>query len=439
MKKFNNLLIFSLVLVVFVVAFSGTLFAKNTKLAEKDLNQIASELTEVSKLTFKSVPTIQIVEDTDWATVFNEEETYVTQATKKPEASSVLHLFNLPGQLGKYSLKDGKIYLNQGALEDCATTTNLSASVVQKMIVTQQMVIALDDQNFNLKNVVANAAGEPLAAYALIQGHAFAIADRVYGAIGIKTADINSFDKYLEKGMTGPIAAKGKDFYTYVTKNSALTIKDLYAKMPVGDVIMEPQKYVAGQNKIVQAFPTSFGPDIQKELPWKFKYNNFDSIDKLSMFFITRFFSPNATSAVGFEGGISLQFAPKAISGSSAMSMFQGMSMPSLGGGTLMISVCKFTSQKDAEAYYNSISMFMMTSMMGSMKTDQKATDIDLKKSRAKYPNAFIFAKKVPGYNDVVVYLSPIKSNYLIQVAGTSLKMTDDNLLQLIDSITKRL
>lgn len=438
MKKGKNLLTFSLVLMLFGVVFSGSAMAKTTKVVIKDIDEITDKLNAVTRLSLDSVPVIQLVEDSDWTTVCNDEETYMNQTAKKPGASSVLRLFTLPGQLGKYSLKDGKIYLNKGALEDCSDSSGISVTVLQKMVAIQELVIALDDQNFNLKNIIGSAT-EPLATFALIQGHALAVADQVYSATGISSSNINNFDRYMGKSMTGPIADKGKDFYTYVTKNSALTIKDMYAKLPVGDSIMEPKKYVAGQNKAVQVFPASFGPDIQKELPWKFKYNSFNSIDKLSMFFITKFFSPNATSAVGFEGGISLQFSPTAISGSSAMSMFQGMSMPSLGGGTLMVSVCKFTSPKDAEAYYNSISMFMMTSMMGTMKADQKTPDIDLKKSKAKYPNAFIFAKKVPGYNDVVIYLSPMKSNYLIQVAGTNLKMTDDNLLQLIDSITKRL
>ena len=433
MKRISNFLIINLLLAFLVLGFSGTMLAKD--LSTKDVEQVVEEIANVSKLSFKTIPTVKIVKTDDLSDIAMKEESYVHATTKKKEVVSILKLFNMTGQLGKYNFQDGKIYLNKELISKCADSTGLSQVMVQKIVTSQLMVIALDDQIFNLKNVLARSK-EALATYALIQGHAHFLANQVYKRLGIDAKNLNEFNDYA-KVMFFPVADKGMDFLTYVFKNSALTMKDLYAKLPVGDSIMEPQRYLAGNNQVTQIFPDSLASEMQKGLPWKFKFSQANPIDKLSMFFITKFFSPKAETALGYEGGISLAYSLSDKAPASS-SMLQGFSMPIGQAGTLSIAVCKFSKPKDAEAYYKSISVFLMSGMMGGMQMGG-SKDTDLKKSRDKYPNAFILGKKLPGNSDVVVYLAQIETNYIVEITGMNLKMTDDNLLQLVDAISKRL
>lgn len=447
MKKFVEIAkVFSLVLVVLMFGSSISQAAK-LDITPEYLAQITQEITAVTGLQFKSIPEVVYASNASINRIIND-ELKILQVSK-PNTIGSLDLKDLglikTNLFGKYSWKTGKIYLNLDEINSLAAKIKTDHLTTEIFILTHELVHALDDQHFNLKEFFTLISTEDgiMTLGSMVEGHADLVAYEVYKRLDVDEEAIDEFRETFERAgsIYGPLYKKTREFISQVLKSGELTITDIFTHPPQNsETLFYPNEYIAGKLVEQKTISQYFGTPFLEELPWYF-----EKICRLSGT------KGNMLLEMGMNGGTEEDMQGY-VTSVDYICMGKTKSKPknygtlspyglSLGtllkftGGALRVSVSEFATETDADNYADYIDQHF-DELMFLAEKDQ---DAGFEGVAEKYPLTFISQVSMKTLGKIVHLSTVLNSRYTVEVYAFNLGVTEDQLIQILDSIAKRM
>lgn len=406
-----------------------------------ELTKLAAAVSEAAGYKFKNTPVVEMVDGARIKKNFSEEEVFFTQTWRARGFNSTGFAVKHSNFYGEYSWVKKKIYLAGDTIQAGAKTIYLDAKVMKKMLLIHELAHALDDQYYGLKNILSAAPSEEsvLIYIATIEAHAYLVAQRVYASLGFRQLDIDAYMKAEKAAKIWPLYAKGMDFLKLVVEKTKRPLKELFEHLPVNaEELLSPDKYLTGGATAYHSLKRNLS-NLASGLPWYFGNLVYTELPQLDFFLNSRDFGLPEEVVRGVKLKTTMVYYNRLDGDSSSKIPLITTSSPKqvmdFDKGALIIDIYELVGQanvKGVMGYYSSL-----------LETFKAANfyhrEIDFSYLCNRFSDIYITDWSHREFGEVLDCLVLLKGNYLVEICAMNLQIREEELLQILDQIGKRL
>lgn len=429
-------LIITLISISVLACAVNALATKNP--SEEEVTRLVRVISSVTDSRFPDIPLVEVRNSSSVKEILRSDEKYFQAIVQKKDFGNFeLRITEDVDLLGRYSYISRAIYLSEDLLQKYADMAKLDVEVLKRLVLIHELIHAQEDELYGVKTLIgkASTAENWFALSAVIEGHAQQTAFKVYERVGISEQDIERYTELILKprylNPYWPLYAKGMDFWTYIQRESRLSVKDVFAKLPkYGEQVLQPRKYLALgyappanlENKFVT---------LEGNLPWFFKTVQRIKIDPLT-FLVNSYIENGKNDLIDhFKGGLMFCFYGKLEKRPEGQ---QGDANPIFDAteGVLALDIYETASAEEAREVYEYCKN-RMDFLNG------KGTEADFASVKKKYPTTYCNFKLANGFGESGGCLTVIKSRYVVEITESNLNISEKDLLLVLEQIEKRL
>lgn len=424
-KRFGQA-IFLTLLMVLLLSAGG--IAEKLLLTQGEVDELFENISSVTGLPFKEFPAIKVVSKVQLMGIFLSELSFISEniqgAADATLQSLVIQIY------GKYSWLTKTIYLVEDDLKNAPTVLNTDAKTAQKLILTHEMVHALDDQYYGLRNLLAQCKDREriVAIGALIEGHAVYVARQAYEHLGLNP---DAFDP-IWKSSTG-INTMGETYYAgfqFVTQvlHQGISEEWLFARPPLfSHYILNPDLYIQRIPIHYANLSTIIKEDEQDSLPLNLRVISSLVIDKLTFSFILKYMGGSQELIDGFLTSYVCQMQQQYASQQRFSS-----------NNILSLMVIQLSTPEYAKQYQEMITAYNIKQWETIEKDPNFTSNYPL--LRAVYPTSFL--NELQDLEDTIratYFLDIVHDHYLVEILFQDIDISENELIRIIADLEERL
>ena len=442
----NRFIKSSLILVIVclvIVTSSAVLFAAKLSLSKEDVDLVVSAITSETGLSYVKVPEIKLCKGSDIRKVLEKEGRILAEAYKDKN-----YLFggmkDMKGDiLGKYSWLTNIVYLDTEVIGKYAIKLDIEPEEILKIIYTHEMVHALDDENFHLRDLFVERFDMESSQLLgiLIEGHADYVSFRLYDTLGISSENSEKYRKIRleEENILGSTFTKGVDFFDYILSQTEMTVTEIFAHPPIyAKQVQDPAVYVAGNYIPPTNLKEIMGPDFIEYLPWYFKKMFSRKIDYFTALIYTTYLGGDEKDVEGFVTSFSYRFleeTAKRPNNYGQETYIDSIPMGLFPKSFLQINITEFDSEKNADKYCDFVDQNGIDQIF---PYPQKTTDFNDLQER--YPLTYVKVYQKSKISTPVFLVNTVlHKRYVVDIITVALSMTEEQLIKILDMINERL
>lgn len=426
---------FMVVLVILTVMLLSTnLLAAKLHIATKDVEQIVKEVSTLTGLSFKLVPSIEVV---NIQTLFKElgKETDALMDSFTREQLNEM-CFSTYGTVAEYSWFSGKIYCLSEKVDRIVKSTGLDAVVIEKVAIFREMVRAIDDQNYRFKTYLAKAVSSDNLDLlkGITDAHGLQLLSQVYPKIGISEADFKKYqeDGYPDMDDDARVYQRLSDFIAFVTSHGK-SIKDIYLNPPADSYyIFFPEKYVAGEQVQSSAMMKGFShKTFTDKLPWQYEYASFEFADYMSLYDDILYYDFDESLLNGYRDGIYGFYSEKVAKKPEIYSSFSKHTITDLKKEMLVFSVHQYDSKENAKRWMDAL----IANDREDVQIAKSKLNFSIDQIIARYPNSYFSIVKTQEDRTQMYLVLTIDTVNVVDIRLTNTDITQEQLLGIINLI----
>lgn len=429
-----------LLTLVTVIALSANLFAAGKlHISDKDIDKIAQEVSSATGMEFKEFPKVEVVSIEEYLKEMGyESKEMITQfSTLGHKAFSV----SMPLRAATYSWYSGKIYCIKEYNEQLAAYLGISASGLEKIAITREMVRAVDNQYYDFKYYLRKMNSTESLRILQMMTHArgYQILAKIYPKVGIGNAEYKKYFVPQNPEFSNRLASYEKilAFLNYVMQKG-VTVEALYYNPPLDGVqILFPEKYLAGETIVNSTMEEIFTEeDFTLKLPWNFRNASCNRADHLELYNDIAAHQAPAEMLSDYLDGIYCYYSEKLPGRPKDHYPIDRNSTIDYSKGMLSVSLYKYATPEGAKKL---VDLFGPDCLKMIESQKDEFVDFNIDKIKARFPENFFVAYKGKR-GDIAMYLVvTVDGVNLVEMNLINMNPTEDQILQVIDLVLERM